>query len=306
MNTTQKIDWNKAQAEKNGWTPEWFDCSDFDADLIDAITQFQRDNGLSADGLCGSGTFRVIWTARETEMEMEQIDFENHRQKYIIYNNEATEIYWERVVLWNQEGGKEASVGNYSSYAGEPPRKPRFFVTHWDVALSASSCFRILEKRGISVHFSIDNDGCIYQWLDCQHTAWQAGSRTWNHHSVGVEVSDAYSLKYQDWYKDKGFGERPIWKDAKVHGKTLDPFLGFYDIQIDALAALWEAVSFACDIPLELPQTQNGVDQECASGYFKGFCNHYHLTTRKIDCAGLDNNLVLSKALRIRQKRLSQ
>ena len=195
-------------------------------------------------------------------------------------------------------------MGNYSSYAGAPPRNPRFFVTHWDVCLSSSSCFRVLEQRGISVHFGIDNNGCILQWLDLQHAAWQAGGRTWNHNSIGVEVTNAYYIdKYQSWYVKHGFGERPIIEGARVHGRTLDPFLGFYDVQLDALAALWEAVSWACDIPLQLPETENAVDPKFVDGYAKGFCNHYHLKESKIDCAGLDNEAILKKAKQLRQRR---
>lgn len=299
----KQIAYNEKKAAQYGWTPEWFGCTAFDADLIDAIIAFQTKEGLSADGYCGGSTFRRLWTEREQEQEYHQIQIEDDGKKYIIYNNTMTEILWDKVVLWNQEKGKEASQGNYSTYSGQPPRKPRFFVTHWDVCLSSSSCYRVLEKRGISVHFGIDNDGTIFQWLDMQHAAWQAGGRQWNHNSVGVEVSNAYSLKYQSWYVKQGFGERPIVDDAKVHNSTLKPHLGFYKIQEQALAALWEAVSYACKIPLELPDTKNGVDEACKDNYFRGFCNHYHLTTRKIDCAGLDDQRVLTEAKRLRAKR---
>ena len=88
-----------------------------------------------------------------------------------------------------------------------------------------------------------------------------------------------------------------------VHDQILGPFLGFYDVQIEALSALWEAVSYACDIPLELPKTENSVDYLVRKGMFKGFANHYHITTKKIDCAGLNNAAVLEKALEIRKKR---
>ena len=87
------------------------------------------------------------------------------------------------------------------------------------------------------------------------------------------------------------------------HGKLLPNFTGFYEKQIDALAALWEATSFACDIPLVLPKAANTVDRDCKQNKFEGFCNHYHLTSRKIDCAGLDNELVLQKAIKLRERR---
>ena len=172
--------------------------------------------------------------------------------------------------------------------------------SHWDVCLSSSSCARVLEKRGISVHFCIDNDGTIYQLLDTQHAAWQAGGRNWNHRSIGVEISNAYYTKYQDWYVRNGYGERPIRDDVKVHGRKLEKHLDFYPVQLEALKALWKAINSAHGIPLECPtdstgQTSGGVDKDCAAGTFEGFISHYHLTRRKIDCGGLDIQNMLSE-----------
>jgi hypothetical protein len=77
-----------------------------------------------------------------------------------------------------------------------------------------------------------------------------------------------------------------------AHGRTLEPHLDFYPVQIEALKALWEAVANACDLPLEAPtkngELDTGVNNDVKSGKFKGFINHYNITDRKIDCAGLD------------------
>ena len=78
----------------------------------------------------------------------------------------------------------------------KPQRDVKMFVNHWDVCLSSKSCERIMKKKGTSVHFCIDNDGTIYQLLDTQHAAWQAGTRVTNLASVGVEISNAYYKKY--------------------------------------------------------------------------------------------------------------
>jgi len=51
------------------------------------------------------------------------------------------------------------------------PRHPNMIVTHWDVALSATSCFNILKKVSISTHFCIDNDGTIFQFVDTNNIA---------------------------------------------------------------------------------------------------------------------------------------
>ena len=291
----EKIEYNKRKATKYGWTPELFGVENFDGELVAEIKRFQREEDLTVDGMCGPATYRRRWTQIESGVRL--------GDQYIIYNDARVKIFWDNVICYNEPGGKKASRGNFSSYAGKSKRNPNFFVTHWDVCLSADSCFRVLERRGISVHYSIDNDGTIYQWLDMQHAAWHAGGRSWNHNSVGVEVSNAYSLKYQSWYVKKGFGGRPVVSDAKVHGKTIRSHLGFYDVQLKALAALWEAVSYACGIPLELPGTKDALDKECANNNFSGFCNHYHLTQRKIDCAGLNNEKILELAKRLREQR---
>ena len=72
----------------------------------------------------------------------------------------------------------------------------------------------------------------------------------------------------------------------------METHLGFYPIQIDALKALWKAVADACEIPLEAPmkngELDTGMNSDVASGKFDGFVNHYNITNRKIDCAGLD------------------
>lgn len=297
----EKINYNKRKAAKYGWEPSWFGADVFDANLIVKIKEYQRENGLSADGMCGPSTFRHIWTERQQDEPDEEVS--NEYGEYIIHDNNRVKIFWDKVITYDEPGGKRASSGNFSSYKNKRPRNPKFFVTHWDVCLSSSSCFKVLEKRGISVHFGIDNDGCIWQWLPMRDAAWHAGGRAWNHNSVGVEVSTAYSLKYQSWYERKGFGPRPVIEGAKVHGSTVRDHLGFYEVQERALAALWEAVSYACDIPLELPDTEYAVDPQCADNEFSGFCNHYHLTRRKIDACSLDNEKILRWAIEIRREK---
>jgi len=149
-----------------------------------------------------------------------------------------------------------------------------------------------LNKRGISVHFCLDNDGTIYQILDTQHGAWHCSSRVGNQNSIGIEISNAYYPKYQDWYVKNGFGERPIVQNATVHGKNLPDFTDFYPIQLEALKKLWEALHLGLDIPLEYPEIDGKlcqtVHKPSMEGTFRGFNNHYNYTKGKIDCAGLD------------------
>jgi len=295
--------YNEASATKLGWDPSWFGAEGFDDRLVTAIKKWQRDRQLTADGLCGPTTYRRVWTEREHDIS-DYKPWANVETAYqstpascddnsIVHNGNFYPIPWDKVVLWDDSDGFACKPGTYSSYAGKPDRKPSFFVNHWDVCLSAESCAKVLAKRGISVHFCIDNDGTIYQLLDTQHSAWQAGGRTWNHRSIGVEISNAYYMKYQDWYERHGFGERPVTDDAVCHDRSLDEHLDFYPVQLEALKALWIAVNSATGIPFECPTDVNGelvkgVDTECERGVFEGFINHFNLTRRKIDCAGLD------------------
>ena len=291
--------YNEASAKKLGWEPSWFGEKYFDDKLVRAIKKWQKGRGLSGDGLCGPMTFRRLWTEREAQISTfkpSDCEYSN----YIVYNGEFHPIEWEKVVLWSEKGGLATKPGHYYDYSARPKRKIRFFVNHWDVCLSSTSCQKVLDKRGISVHFLIDNDGTIYQTLDMQHAAWHAGSSRSNRPSVGVEISNAYYPKYQDWYVENGFGERPIVENCWVHGNKLEPFLGFYPEQMEALKALWKAIHNSTGIPYDTPVSQFGKTstkyvQEVAYGNFTGFVSHYHVSKSKIDCAGLDIKTLLDE-----------
>ena len=291
-----KIFYNKSSADSLGWQPTWFGVYQHDEDLVGAIRKWQKANGLTADGLCGPTTYRRIWTQRESQIG-KHITWcpPSKDESFIICNSNPIKIDWPAVVLWSHPKGLQAGKGHYYSYAGAEDRKPTMFVNHWDVCLSARSCAQVLNTRGISVHFCIDNDGTIYQLLDTQHGAWHAGNAKINKKSIGVEVSNAFYTKYQSWYEGKGFGKRPVVDDAWVNGNKLEEHMGFYPIQIKALQALWKACADAYNIPLEsIPsgdsdfKTSTKTESKVSNGSFKGFVSHYHITKRKIDCAGLD------------------
>ncbi len=279
--------YNEASAAKLGWTPEWFGCGAFDEDLQQSIREFQTRNGSTPDGMCGPNTYRRIYTERISSLE--EVHVTPMGKDYIVHAGNPITIDWPRVVHWYDVNGLRA---NHFSTRYKSQRPFKMFVNHWDVTLSAKHCQRILDQRGISVHFLIDNDGTIYQTMDTRDVAWHAGSKRLNECTIGVEISNAYDPKYQQWYARHGFGERPIIEDAYVHGRKLDPFMGFYPVQLQALRALWSAIHRATGIPLQSPEFQGQqsttVDPNAANGTYSGFVSHYHLTERKIDCAGLD------------------
>lgn len=287
--------YNEASAKKLGWEPSWFGEKYFDDKLVRAIKKWQRQRGIAADGLCGPMTFRRLWTERHERKVVGDFCSADAPiySNSIVYNGEFYPIEWDKFVLWSDSSGLHAKPGHYYNYSTRPKRNIRYFVNHWDVCLNSKSCQNVLDKRGISVHFLIDNDGTIYQTMDLQHAAWHAGSERANRASAGVEISNAYYPRYQTWYTKNGFGPRPVVKDAWVHGNKLDDFLGFYPEQLEALKALWKAIHNATGIPLEAPTNQFGSTgtkyvQDVPYGKFKGFVSHYHVSKNKIDCAGLD------------------
>lgn len=291
-----KIKYNLKSSEKYGWTPKWFGEDSFSIELISKIIDFQKEHNLSADGLVGPSTYRRIEASLLSSQDyIPPKRYKRKGKKRIIYNNIEYPIKWDKVILWNERGGFSHKKGCFNDWSEKPNRNPIQFVNHWDAALSSESCAKIINKRGLSMHFLIDNDGTIYQTLDLQHVAWQAGSRVHNINSIGVEISNAFYLKYQSWYERKGFGSRPIEKDHKLNDRKIENHLGFYDIQLEALAALWAAIHNATSIELNICDVK-GYCNECATGKHAGFINHFNLTRNKIDCASLDMKKVLGKA----------
>jgi hypothetical protein len=298
--------YNKSSSDSLGWEPSWFGCKEFNIDLVKAVQKWQKTIGLKADGLVGPMTYRRIWTEREASIsgyEPRKKVYDSYSNHHIIHNGHFIPIEWNKVVLWDEKDGFKANKGCYTDLSGKPDRKPTMFVNHWDVCLSAESCATVLNRRGISVHFLIDNDGTIFQMLDTQHKAWHAGIPNYeggNPKGIGVEISNAYYPKYQDWYVKNGFGERPVQENGHVHGKTLKPFLDFYPVQLEALKALWKAVHIGIGIPLDYPKdsqgnADTGVHKDCERGKFHGICNHYNFIKTKIDCAGLDTPSLLDE-----------
>ena len=292
-----KLFYNQASQAKLEWEPSWFGHRWNDEELITHVKKWQKENELKADGLVGPMTYRRIWTQRQSNID----NYKPPKHKYnddnfIVHNSKFIPIEWDKVVLWSEDGGYKMRPGTYTDYSGKEDRNPTMFVNHWDVCLSSEHCARVLNKRGISVHFCIDNDGTIYQLLDMQHKAWHAGITNGvggNPKGIGVEIANAYYLKYQGWYVKNGFGERPVQENGWVHGRTLPPFTDFYPVQLEALKALWKACHVGVGIPLEYPKNSEGnidtgVNNNCVKGKFNGICNHYNFTRGKIDCAGLD------------------
>ncbi len=287
-----RVLYNRASEAKLEWKPSWFGAQRNDEALVTKVYRWQSKVGLKADGMVGNGSYRRLLSEREAASPVTtQVVVQSRSDRHIVFNGKPFPIEWDKVVLWNEEGGLKAKKETFRWQGNRTNRDIKCFVNHWDVTTSARKCAKSFDRTGLSVHFCIDNDGTVYQMVDMQHVAWQA--KGLNFESVGVEISDAFYLKYQNRYVQKGHGERPIWSGKTVHGNTLEDFLGFYRVQIDALKALWKAVHLATGIPLDTPVANNGkmletVDPRITAKTYRGFISHFQLTKRKIDSAGLD------------------
>jgi hypothetical protein len=82
---------------------------------------------------------------------------------------------------------------------------------------------------------------------------------------------------------------------ALAQNKKLKDFTWFYPEQIEALKALYRAIHEGCGIPLEAPAEKWAYTSHAASGRFEGFMNHFHCSTKKIDCGGLDIEEILEE-----------
>lgn len=208
-------------------------------------------------------------------------------KKFIICNGTRVPINWKKVVLYNEEGGMGYTEGFKKI---RKRRKPKMFVAHWDVCLDTRSMVEVTKKRGLSVHFGIDNDGTIYQLLDTNHIAWHA--RGVNNVSVGVEIANGVYPRFQKHYESLGLKKRDLVVNEEIHGKAVSPYLGFYDEQIAAFKALAEALSDEYNIPWKFPvdgggDIVTGLDTRVAGRSFKGIVGHYHLNIQKND-PGID------------------
>ena len=273
--------YNKRSSKKLGWTPEWFGASNYDSDLEQKVKQFQEEHDLQVDGKVGMNTFRAISLHREAVLKFD-------KPGELLVNGVRKKINWPNTKI------ELINPGCYRK--SRRKRKINMAVTHFDVCTSASACKRVLEKRGISTHFIIDNDGAILQLVDTNDTAWHAGKG--NKYSVGIDISNAYYLKYGARYKRLGLKERPVIEDSVVHGIKLKPHLGYYPEQIEAYKALLKFLNKEVGIELEYPKNEDGslctgVHKPAVRNKFKGVVNHYNLTRNKIDTAGLQLDKII-------------
>jgi hypothetical protein len=133
----------------------------------------------------------------------------------------------------------------------------------------AGNVFNTLHNaRGLSVHFVVDDDGMIWQFLDCQERAWHGGLH--NDISVGIECN-LYPLA----------DERPNYyspercrrlnnlshevREEVIHGRKLRTFQ-FTDPQVAALCKLCAGIWIATAVMARGAKVDNNVKRYLALG----------------------------------------
>lgn len=237
------------------------------------------------------------------------------------------------IVLWTDQGGYAASAKNFGTRdqvlseaelaevrqaGGKLPLallqdRVDQFVIHYDVAGVSQICFKVLEARGLSVHFMLDLDGTIYQTCDLQARAFHATKS--NPRSVGIEIANmgAYSntVALKEWYAKDASGHtvltipsrlngggvrnpanlRPSRDEmivGQIHGKTYRQ----YDLtpqQYEALAKLTATLATVFPkITVDYPRETSGsvIATNLTDAQYKaytGVLGHYHVQHEKQD-----------------------
>ena len=150
--------YNEASASKLGWSPDWFISGHtlFDSKLTKAIRDYQKNNGLVADGLCGKSTFRVINSEIEAKRDIEELGWVTDSSDVIWWKDKPIKIDWpsDKVYTFKDEGFPYPISGGVTKNSRK--RTIKSFVTHWDVCLNSMSCAKVLDRKNISVHSCID------------------------------------------------------------------------------------------------------------------------------------------------------
>lgn len=277
------IAWNAVSMRKYGWNRFHIGLppTATDQDIVERVKEIQREHNILVDGKVGSVTYRRIQADREMAVE----DSQSARGSLLVGGVPKSTTFHAVCVGPHSKW----SLIKESDYTPRD-KNPTQVVWHWDASLSAKSCHRILAARDVSSHGCIDNDGTFYQFLDLKHhAAWHAGHRAVNRASIGIDISNAVSLKYQKHYQRK-HGKRPVIK-ATVNGHEYT-LLGYYQSQLDRVRDLAKFFEEEFGIPRVWPGHHNTIANP---EDFKGHLAHYHVKKTKWDTAGLPFDYVLGK-----------
>jgi N-acetyl-anhydromuramyl-L-alanine amidase AmpD len=150
-------------------------------------------------------------------------------------------------------------------------------IWHWTAGEgSPDGVVRILQQRGLSVHYVIGYDGTLKRCADPETTVCYHAGKTANARFVGVEIAN----------KALGPASAKRPRDlvpATAHGRKFVS-LDFTDAQYATIRALADELSERFDIPRSTAQGDTVLP---FLGRFRGHAEHIHVTRKKIDCGGL-------------------
>ena len=175
-------------------------------------------------------------------------------------------------------GNYSRNRGIHGLTLGRLRSKVRLLVLHHDATLSSRSCIKVLNRRNLSTHLLIDNDGTLFQMIDLAHSSWHGGKV--NPYSIGLDLSNAASVRYASRYRDRG-----IFK-AEVNGREIVA-LGYADPQYRTLIKVIRALARYFPRVRPLPpldaEGQIITRQIGDVDTFEGVLGHFHLSAHKWD-----------------------
>jgi hypothetical protein len=165
----------------------------------------------------------------------------------------------------------------------------------------AANVFETLHnQRKLSVHFVVDDDGRVWQFLDVVEAAWHGGAL--NGCSVGIECNlfpfvDDNPTYYSDERRARTGNLPHAIGEQTLQGQRRRVFM-MPAAQVDALARLcagiWAATALATVCKLQAPRfprtSAGAIPTQVIASPEKhvGLIGHLHATAHKVDPAGLD------------------
>ena len=275
-------EYNKKSMEKFGWG-RWHLGLSKDASMADveaAVREFQEENGLVVDGMCGPVTSRRLYTHGEFRRD----EGSSAGAGFITSGGSIHSVGFRSLCL-SPETSLVGLKGH--GYRNVPPTQ---VVWHWDATFSAEHCRKILRRRKLSTHGCIDNDGKFVQYLDLEdHVGFHAGTRC-NAKSIGVDISNAVYPKYAGWY-ERNATPRKVMK-AIVHGREVE-LLEYYESQIETAIKFVRVGNRKFGIPMKWAQSDTVIDQPHK---FAGHIAHFNITRKKWDVAGFPFDRIMKEA----------
>ena len=157
---------------------------------------------------------------------------------------------------------------------------------------SAKSVHRVLTARGYSVHFALERDGAIYQYLDpVERVAAHTGGL--NARSIGIEVVCRQSGSAQPVPVNPRPLDQHIYQVVDANKNWVrsrrGPCWGLYPEQLNSLKHLAEALCKLMGVPAEIADARDYVPR-AERDSLRGVIGHAQVTTAHSDppCAALD------------------